>query len=548
VTTVKIGPETVRAWSVEMGNFWIGTRVRRVEGADSWIALDLHPRGWLLCSWHPENCGCGSVKRETVDRLRKGAIHSPPILLALKSHLSGAVLAGAEQLNADRVLLMKFVKPVGLGISRERMLILEASMRFSNLVLADEKRQVLETARGSKPAGEAPNRNRPGFSYLPPPEVGGMAPREWPDDLSPATLKALRGIGKGLIECLQSNWQTLEDPGGYLKSLYSADHRPSTGNFLPQRFGKSFLVFPVLLPGAEKLEGTPLEAAGSRIAEGLLDRASGTEGGRRCASAGRKVRQLQHRLEGLRVQLAECEQAELWKQRGEALLAGSEELPDGVREVEARFWGEHGEQTILIPVDPRLSRIENAQACFRRYRKGKEKKERVQREILKTEQEIRCLEQDELLSEALSIGERANRGGKPYPAGKKTAKGISGVRRFDIGGFPVFVGTSAKSNREVTFRLASPEDLWFHAKGIPGAHVILKTGKRPVPRQVVEAAASIAAFFSKARTNPSTIVEMTEKRHVKPTGADNPGEVIVSHSEVLTVTARLPDEGFSGSP
>jgi len=541
VASLRIGPETVRAWSVEIDQFWAGARVRRIEGADSWIALELHPKGWLICSWHPESCGCGRVDRETVDRLRLAGCRQPPILLALKSHLSGSHLVGAQQLNADRVLLMRFSRPVGLGISRERNLILEASMRFSNLILTDENRNVLETARIQKLSGDSASRNRPGFPYLPPPEVEGLEPREWPEEFPPNGLPLLRGIGKGLIGILQSNWEKLDAPEKLLKSLYSADAEPSGEKFLPQRSGASFLVFPVVIPGAEKLEGTPLVAAGARLAEALLDRSLRPEGRKAENPGGRKARQLKNRLEGLRIQLTECEQAELWRRRGEALLSWRGEIPDGVTEAEVRFWGEGGEETIRIPVNPRLSRIENAQACFRHYHKGKTMKEQVEMEIRRLEKEIQNLEQEEILSEALSISLRKNRAGKPYSPDRKSGR-IAGVRRFEIGGFPVFVGTSAKGNREVTFRIASPEDLWFHAKGVPGAHVILKTGRRQVPQPVVVAAASIAAFFSKARTSSATVVEMSEKRHVRATNGDNPGEVTVSRSTVLTVTPSLPDE------
>ncbi len=543
MTSLRVGPETVRAWSLEINEFWAGTRVRRIEGADSWIALELHPKGWLICSWHPESCGCGSVDRETIDRLRLAGCRQPPILLALRSHLSGSHLVGARQLNSDRVLLIRFSRPVGLGISRERNLILEASMRFSNLILTDENRNVLETARIQKLSGDRASRNRPGFLYLPPPEVEGLEPSEWPEEITPAGLPMLRGIGKGLIEILQSNWDKLDAPGKLLKSLYSADALLSSGIFLPQqRSGGAFLVFPVVIPGAEKLEGTPLVAAGARIAEALADRSFRPEGRKAGSPGGRKSRQLKNRLEGLRIQLAECGQAELWKLRGEALLSWQGEIPAGVPEVEVRFWGERGEETLRIPVNPRLSRIENAQACFRHYHKGKAMKEQVELEIRRLEQEILNLEQDEILSEALSISLRKNRGGKPYSGEGRKPGRIAGVRRFEIGGFPVFVGTSAKGNREATFRIASPEDLWFHAKGVPGAHVILKTGRRQVPQPVIEAAASIAAFFSKARTSCAAFVEMSEKRHVRAISGNNPGEVTVSRSTVLTVTPSLPDE------
>lgn len=542
MTSLRIGPETVRAWSVELDQLWAGARVRRIEGADSWVAMELHPIGWLICSWHPESCGCGRVDRETIDRLRLAGCRQPPILLALKSHLSGSHLVGAQQLNADRVLLMRFNRPVGLGIFRERDLILEASMRFSNLVLTDENLNVLETARTQKLSGDKVSRNRPGFPYLPPPLVVGLEPREWPEEMNPAGLPMLRGIGKGLIGILQSNWEKLDAPGELLKSLYSADAPPTAGIFLPQRSGGDFLVFPVGIPGAEKLEGTPLVAAGAWIAETLAERSFRPEERKAENPGGRKARQLKNRLEGLKIQLEECKQAELWKRRGEALLSWRGEIPDGATEAEVRFWGESGEETFRIPVNPHLSRIENARACFRHYHRGKAMKEQVELEIRRLEQEIRNFEQDEILSEALSIGLKKNRAGKPFSAEGRKAGKVAGVRRFEIGGFPVFVGTSAKGNREVTFRIASPEDLWFHAKGIPGAHVILKTGRRQVPQAVIEAAASIAAFFSKARTSSATVVEMTEKRHVRSAQGDSPGEVTVSRSTVLTVTAGLPGE------
>jgi predicted ribosome quality control (RQC) complex YloA/Tae2 family protein len=540
--TVQIGPEMVRAWSVEIAGSWIATRVRRVEGADFWTAIELYPKGWLLFSWFPEACGCGTVSRETLDRLLKVARRQPPISLAIKSQLVGARLTAVEQLNADRVMALVFSRPVGFGISKERTLVLEASPRFSNLLLADEGMKVLEMECHGRPREGGIERNRPGLPYLPPPEVKGIPPSNWPHVISPEDLPGFKGIGKGLVETLKNHWETAEKLREALSRLYSQDAAPRLEDFLPQRSGKALLVFPILLPTALEIRGTPLEATGAVLAEALIERASRSSGRKAGVSFGEAARHLRNRLEGLSRQLAECLQADVWKRRGEALLASSEEIPEGCSEAEIRFWGASGPETIHIPLDPRLTRIENAQACFKLYRKGQSIKESVEAEISRIRKEIAALEQDELLAEALALCGKGGRQGKSESGREKKGTKDSGVVRFEIEGFPILVGTSAKGNRHVTFKLASPEDLWFHVKDLPGAHVVVKTGKRPVPSHVLERVAAIAAFFSKARTDPLAVVEMTEKRHVKSRQGENVGGVFYSHSSAFTVKPGLPGE------
>ncbi len=543
VETVKIGPEMVKAWAVEIQVSWAGTRVRRVEGADLWAAIQLFPKGWLIFSWFPETCGCGTVVREVLDGLLKLGKRQPPIVLALKSQIMGARLTGAEQLNADRVLVLHFSRPVGLGISQPRTLILEASPRFSNLILADGNLQVLETGCHDRPSDGGPGRTRPGFSYQPPPVVQGVPPSKWPPAVTPEAFKGLRGIGKGLSEALRGCWEDLQNPREALFGLYNPNDSAPLDSFLPQRVGDALSVFPLILPTAKPIPGSPLEAAGAELAEGLLGRGSLAVGKKPGSGFTKESRRLRNRLDGLKRQLAECEQAELWKKYGEALLSSIIEIPEKTMEIEIPCWGTSGPEMLRVPVDPGLTRVQNAQACFKRYRKGNGIKERVADEIRKLEGEIASLEQDELLAEALALCAEGRHEGSGKPPGRKRGEKQSGVHRFEIGDFPVFVGTSALGNRKVTFRLASPEDLWFHVKGLPGAHVIVKTGKRPVPQAVIEQAAGIAAFFSKARTSPSAVVDMTEKRHVRSRQADNPGAVFYTHSTALTVCPQLPGAG-----
>jgi predicted ribosome quality control (RQC) complex YloA/Tae2 family protein len=116
-------------------------------------------------------------------------------------------------------------------------------------------------------------------------------------------------------------------------------------------------------------------------------------------------------------------------------------------------------------------------------------------------------------------------------------------RRFIVdGGFEVWVGKDAKSNELLTFKFSDKEDLWFHARGTSGAHVVLKTGRRQPSKKAIEQAGSIAAYFSQARTSRLVPVVVTKRKYVrKPKGAPE-GTVAVEREEVIMVEPKLPSE------
>ena len=120
--------------------------------------------------------------------------------------------------------------------------------------------------------------------------------------------------------------------------------------------------------------------------------------------------------------------------------------------------------------------------------------------------------------------------------------GATHFREFVVaGGLKVLVGKNAKQNDELTAHVAKKEDIWLHARGVPGSHVVLQCGKRPnVPKEAIEQAAEIAAYFSDARPQPLAPVSYTRRKYVrKPKGAD-PGAVIVEREEVIMVRPKMP--------
>jgi hypothetical protein len=116
-------------------------------------------------------------------------------------------------------------------------------------------------------------------------------------------------------------------------------------------------------------------------------------------------------------------------------------------------------------------------------------------------------------------------------------------RKFELpGGWVVLVGRSNRENDVLTHRLARPNDLWFHARGAAGSHVVLRRGGRKdnPPRDIISRTAAIAAYFSKARTSAMVPVIYTEKRHVRKPRKGAPGLALCTHEKVVMVAPGLP--------
>jgi predicted ribosome quality control (RQC) complex YloA/Tae2 family protein len=106
----------------------------------------------------------------------------------------------------------------------------------------------------------------------------------------------------------------------------------------------------------------------------------------------------------------------------------------------------------------------------------------------------------------------------------------------------VYVGKSDAENDVLTHEFASASDLWFHAQGTPGSHVVLKGAHRSTPHSVIEAAASIAAYFSKARNSSTVPVIYAEKRHVRRPRKSKAGTALCSRGKTIFVKPALPEK------
>lgn len=233
---------------------------------------------------------------------------------------------------------------------------------------------------------------------------------------------------------------------------------------------------------------------------------------------------------------AKAEDYEHYRRLGELVLANLDQLERGQREAELTdpLTG----RVERVALDPRLSPTENAQALFKRYKKlkrGVEKLRERERELAEELEHLRAvelaLEQAEGAADLAELEEELRAEGylkEERP--KRFEAGPAGPREFLVNGYRILVGRSGREN-ELLVREAHREDLWLHARGLPGAHVLIKSAGRKVPEEVLERAARLAAYYSKGRTGTKVPVTYTEVKYLrKPRGA-RPGAVLVQHEE-----------------
>ncbi|MEY8516912.1 NFACT RNA binding domain-containing protein [Lachnospiraceae bacterium 29-84] len=232
-------------------------------------------------------------------------------------------------------------------------------------------------------------------------------------------------------------------------------------------------------------------------------------------------------------QLKDTEKREKYKVYGELIHTYGYGLPEGATQLEALDY--YTDKTITIPLDAQLTPLENAQKYFDRYNKLKRTYEALIELIQETRDEILHLDS---ISTALDIAvseddltqikEELTRFGyiKKKHTGKKEKVKSKPFHYISSDGFHIYVGKNNFQNEELTFKFASGNDWWFHAKGIPGSHVVVKTNGEELPDRTFEEAGQLAAYYSKGRENEKVEIDYLERKHVKKPNGSKPGFVV----------------------
>ncbi len=262
------------------------------------------------------------------------------------------------------------------------------------------------------------------------------------------------------------------------------------------------------------------------------------------------------RVEAISAELARPSRADEYERLGHILMAAPmTQIPDGERRdlVSITLPDPFDEnKPTTVAVAPGLSAVENAQRYYEKARSARLSREHAEERVLAMVRELDELQQTVDVLEAVSGPDSLRALKKESPdlvsrvlSSRADAKPEIPYRRYDLGsGYEVWVGRNAKQNDELTTRAARKFDLWLHARGVPGSHVVLRRPNRSatIPDHYVERAAQIAAYHSKARGSGLVPVIVAEKKYVrKPRGAA-PGTVLVDRQRVVIVEPGVPAE------
>lgn len=257
----------------------------------------------------------------------------------------------------------------------------------------------------------------------------------------------------------------------------------------------------------------------------------------------------ENKLTKLDEEIAAAENAEEFKVRGDNLMTYQYQFKDreDASVTVPNIYSETGE-TITIPLDQRLTLVENMQACYKKYDKLKRAQELLQVQRRECEANIAYLESIEAsLLASSSLAEIAEIHNELIAAGylrekPKKKNNDKPARPFHFrapDGTDILVGKNNYQNDKLTFKTARYNDTWFHTKDIPGSHVVLQNGGTEPSEEDILIAASLAAHFSKARSSSKIPVDYTEIRYVKKPSGSKPGFVIFTNQKTLYIT---PDE------
>jgi len=246
-------------------------------------------------------------------------------------------------------------------------------------------------------------------------------------------------------------------------------------------------------------------------------------------------------------ELRESSGRDLFKLYGELILANVYNIRPNSKEIMVLNYYSQNNEQIVIPLNPNRTPQQNAQAFFKKYNKAKSAYAHISKQLEATLQELYYLESvqqmlessssykevDEIRDELIEQGyikqkKQKSNIGKDLPLKPHHYKSSDG--------FDIFVGRNNKQNDHLTLKRSKPDDLWFHTQKIPGAHVIIRTQKGPIPDSTLYEAALLSAFYSKAHYSSNVPVDYTEVKNIKKPAGAKPGMVIYENYRTIIAT------------
>jgi len=559
----------MKALTDELRENLTGATVQRIyEPAAGDIIIHLYSRGsqpGLLFSVDPRYARVHLTYRRQQSRDKP-----TPFCMLLRKYLTGGRAAFFVNPPLERILEIYFDPPEGMPAVK---LVAEIMGRRSNLILVDDENNILGAARTVSWDRNPRRAIVPGETYRPVPPQDKLHPLEMSEEEFKSGMKPGLEAGKkpenALLEtvggisplvarelCHRSGWHCL-DHEDKLSSLFEKVRelfsKNCSGDFQPVLLpgSKEFAAFPLEhLDGEKQVEFAGTNEMLDQFYSALIEEDREKQLREQLRNAAEKrLSRLEKKIKQQKEELTEAGNAPLHRLYGELLLTYQYQVPRGEESVTLPHLYEPGKM-VTVPLDPSQSVSTNAQHHFNRYQKAKKGRDKIKKQIRKTRAEIEYCRSllyaiesssenslEEIRQEMVDAGylrekarERRKAEAAPQPLKFTTSSGHN-----------VLVGRNNRQNDYITFKAAARRDTWFHARELPGGHVVLKEAPYPPPEEDIEEAAFLAAYFSKGKNSSAVAVDYTEIRHVRRRPGGKPGFVFYENFETITANPLDPD-------
>jgi predicted ribosome quality control (RQC) complex YloA/Tae2 family protein len=512
---------------------------------------------------------------------RKNPQEPPMFCMLLRKHLTSAHVLDVKQINFDRILEITFECKDELDTTVNKSLIIEIMGKHSNIIFMNtDTKVVIDSIKRVAENMSSVRQIYPGIKYVIPPEQDKLNPLEITEGvflhtieksndglviynffyksfmgLSPfiskeicflASLNESTYIGELDDECKIKLWTAFNyimekiKANDFCFNIYLDENSEQTGFYcLDVQYLKTSIK-------------TQYDNPGNLLDEYYYEQDNKNKINQRVASLiksmNTKIERDRKKVEKQRNELLNAEDRDKYKIYGDLILANLYKVPENHKLTVINYYDPE-QREITIPLDPRMNLSQNSQKFFKKYNKLKKAVEELQKLIEVSLNEIQYLENilysieacettddlDEIYNELISEGIMK----KKSKVKKEKEFKPEFMTFISSGNHEILVGKNNLQNDMLTFKVGKKDDYWFHAKSIPGSHVIIRTNGDELTDDEYVEAARIAAYYSKGKNSSSVEIDYTKKSNLKKPPNAKPGFVIYDTNYSMMVSPSI---------
>lgn len=502
------------------------------------------------------------------DQNKQSPMSAPNYCMLLRKHVQNARIVSIEQPGLERILQFELEHLDEMGDLRRKKLIVEIMGKHSNLIFVNDDNVIIDSIKHISGMVSSVREVLPGRDYFIPQTQDKKDPIELMETASPESL-FIETVSAKAMPCYKAVYTSLTG----LSPIVAQEicYRASIDSDLPVQALESDQKKALYHSFAEVMElvknsqftpaiyyekGAPVEfccipltiydsyerkeyeSVSALLQDYYAQKNAVTRIRQRSVDLRKIVNTAYERnvkkYDLQMKQLQDSEKREKYRVYGELLNAYGYSVEKGAKSMEAMNYYDENKM-LTVPLDPLFSAAENAKKYFDKYGKLKRtaeamegftketKAEMEHLESIATSLDIALKEEDlvQIKEELIESGYMKRKGGSRRE--KITSKPFHYI---SSDGYHIYVGKNNFQNDELTFKFATGNDWWFHAKGIPGSHVVVKSENEELPDTTFEEAARLAAHYSKAKGQEKVEIDYTQKKNVKKPSGAKPGFVV----------------------